>query len=111
MEGDTKEFYPGLVSFTVRDDHAVEWTDDKGVGHIDMHAEFHGGPGQVLTFRLWSRAGIERSLKEAGYIESRDDEGDGIEQLWPTMMGIEMLQALRALNRGRQVMTQQRERR
>jgi len=66
-EGDTREFYPDMASWSTRDDFTIDWTDHAGGVHHDSTPEYHGGPGQTLAFRLWSRPGIEASLRTAGF--------------------------------------------
>lgn len=70
-EGKTKEFYPGLVKYEVRDGR-VYWEDADGVRHCDESPEFHGGTGLTLAFRLWSLADLRAALIRVGFTSVRD---------------------------------------
>jgi len=72
MQGATREFYPGMVSYSTRPDRSIDWVDHAGNQHHDPNPEYHGGAGRTLAFRLWSRMGIEESLRSVGFTEVVD---------------------------------------
>jgi hypothetical protein len=48
---------------------------------------FHGGPGNTLELRLFSRSGLEETLTEAGFVDVRFHGqpclAHGIDWKWP----------------------------
>ena len=60
------EFYPGLISFSIKDD-IVTWNDQNNMPHKDIDPEFHGGRGQNLAFRKFSDNTIEDLLLKCGF--------------------------------------------
>ena len=63
--GETREFYPGLVSWE-EDNGTVRWRGPGGVEQIDESPEYHGGVGQTLAFRLWGVTDFAARLRQAG---------------------------------------------
>lgn len=60
------EFYPSLTTYTASNGQ-VHWTDAFGRSHVDSSPEFHGGAGQTLVFRRFSRDQFMSDLRAAGF--------------------------------------------
>ena len=69
-EGHT-EFYPDLDSFEIEPD-GVHWLNTRGEQFIDHSPEFHGGRGQNLAFRQFSKASLNSALVSASFSEVVD---------------------------------------
>lgn len=62
----TREFYPDLSSWTL-EGGALRWVNTAGVSHVDTSPEMHGGAGQTLAFRYWSRTDLTNRSLAAGF--------------------------------------------
>ncbi len=76
--GDHQEHYPGLESYEGREIENNWIVDLKYAGgrvDTDLEPIFHGGPGQTLEVRVFSRDSVLESLRTSGFtdIEVLDD--------------------------------------
>jgi hypothetical protein len=63
---ETSEYYPNLVSYEMTNG-VLNWVDRSGSIHQDPSPEMHGGSGQTLAFRLWSRDDLIRRCQNVGF--------------------------------------------
>ena len=72
MEGETQEHFPDLFDYRVEPDGEdyvlVNRTRDGTVQRFS-NLVFHGGPGNTLEMRLFSKPGLERLLAAAGFVD------------------------------------------
>jgi SAM-dependent methyltransferase len=66
QESVTREYYPDLCSWTLKGG-ALLWVDADGASHVDSSPEMHGGAGQTLAFRHWSRTDLMNRALTAGF--------------------------------------------
>lgn len=68
--GDTREHFPDLFQWTLSE-HNGTWSLENhcrdGLVQRFENLVFHGGPGLVLEMRLFTRGGLERELRAAGF--------------------------------------------
>jgi SAM-dependent methyltransferase len=63
---ETNEYYPGLKDCFIKD-NVLFWWDESGVQHRDENPEYHGGEGQTIAFRHWSRHSLIEECKKVGF--------------------------------------------
>jgi len=66
------EFYPDLQETLEVNLDFVKWVDNEGNLHINEKPEFHGGTGDVLSFRVFSKASLVQGLKNSGFTTFED---------------------------------------
>ena len=64
--GSESEFYEGLDTFEISP-KGVKWVDIQGREFFDLNPEFHGGRGQNIAFRRFSRNLLEQHLHRVGF--------------------------------------------
>jgi SAM-dependent methyltransferase len=91
-EGSTKEHYANLHDYEIVEADGrytvVNWTVD-GDQEVFEDPVFHGGPGETLEMRLFSRADVLRNCREAGFGEVGLIREPCLEfgVVWPTPFG------------------------
>jgi SAM-dependent methyltransferase len=76
MRDSHEEFYPDLrETVEVKSDY-VRWIDNEGNLRINENPEFHGGTGDVLSFRVFSKASLIEGLKKSGFTRFEDPAFD-----------------------------------
>lgn len=74
LQAETVEHYPGLVDLTTAklgEDHVVVGRTVDGEYELHRNPVFHGGPGETLEMRIFSRQGVEANLQAAGFTDIR----------------------------------------
>lgn len=75
LEADTREHYPNLHDFTIRQeangDYVLDNVTKDGVKETFTDLVFHGGPGSTLELRLFSQAALQRHFAAAGFTDLR----------------------------------------
>jgi SAM-dependent methyltransferase len=70
-EDKTFEYYPGLSRFKILESE-VHWENKSGIQFVDQNPDFHGGRGQNLAFRQFSREQICNLLSKSGFEKIHD---------------------------------------
>ena len=86
-DGDTEEHFPELFDFEIDRSGAAPVLRNRtrdGRAQTFSGLVFHGGPGATLEMRVFSRAGIDRCVREAGFraLEVYDRDQPEIGLLW-----------------------------
>ena len=72
-QGEHLEHYPGLVSYSSRQNDEGKWVADlqfaDGTSSTDKNAIFHGGPGKTLEICLFTRNSLLKALKDSGFTD------------------------------------------
>jgi SAM-dependent methyltransferase len=75
VKGDTREHYPSLHRFAVREESPGQWVLENETvdGRLERFRDlvFHGGPGSTLEMRLFSLPALRRHFEEAGFEDLR----------------------------------------
>jgi hypothetical protein len=66
------EWYPHLREVVEQAEDFVEWEDLDGYSHKNFSPEYHGGTGDVLSFRVFSDYSIKKLLTDSGFREVED---------------------------------------
>lgn len=71
----TREHFPNLHDFKIRQDEQGEWVLDN-VTKDGVHEEFrklcfHGGPGSTLEMREFAQSAVEEHFRRAGFVDLR----------------------------------------
>jgi SAM-dependent methyltransferase len=61
------EWYPHLLEVVKQTQDFVEWKDRDGCSNMNFSPEYHGGTGDVLSFRVFSDFSIKKLLTESGF--------------------------------------------
>ena len=73
VEGDTREHYPTLHRFSLREEHPGSWVLENETvdGKVERFRDlvFHGGPGSTLEMRLFSLPALRRHFEQAGFVD------------------------------------------
>jgi len=90
IEGPTLEHFPDLFDYRIEqhgDDYRLINRTRAGVEQRFSDLIFHGGPGNTLEMRLFSRPGLEETLTQAGFVDVRFHGepclAHGIDWKWP----------------------------
>ena len=65
-DAETREYYPVLKDWFIKD-NILYWWDELGVQRSDETPEWHGGEGQTIAFRHWSRHSLIEECKKVGF--------------------------------------------
>ncbi len=72
-QGEHKQHYPGLVSYSSRQTDEGKWVADlvfaDGTKYTDENAKFHGGPGKTLEICLFTRTSLLKALEDSGFTD------------------------------------------
>lgn len=73
VEGDTREHYPTLHRFALREETPGSWVLENETvdGKVERFRDlvFHGGPGSTLEMRLFSLPALRRHFEQAGFAD------------------------------------------
>ena len=67
----TVEWYGGMRALEIADhggDHVVRWRNRRGIEYVDPSPVFHGGPGQVLEFRMIAHSELLVIARGVGFV-------------------------------------------
>jgi SAM-dependent methyltransferase len=86
-EGETVEHFPRLYRWRLVEAEGRTRLENETLdGHLELHDDlvFHGGDGTTLEMRVFSRDGLLRQLREAGFedVQIRDEEHPGFGIVW-----------------------------
>lgn len=86
-EGETLEHFPRLHRWRLVEAGGRTRLENRTrEGRVELHDDlvFHGGDGATLEMRVFSREGLLRELREAGFedVRVRDDEQPGFGIVW-----------------------------
>jgi SAM-dependent methyltransferase len=62
-----QEWYPNLLEVLEQSNQHVKWKDADGHEFIHNSPEYHGGTGDVLSFRVFSMSSVRELLVNAGF--------------------------------------------
>jgi len=62
-----EEWYPNLSEVVEQTEQKVKWRDNAGYEFVNNSPEYHGGTGDVLSFRVFSMASVREALVNAGF--------------------------------------------
>lgn len=61
-----KEYFPNVSDLQIVESQVV-WRNHNGEEFIEKSPQFHGGDGQTLVFRQWTRGQLKHDLESVGF--------------------------------------------
>lgn len=65
-EGRFEEYFPNVSDLQIVRGRVV-WRNRNGEKFIEENPHFHGGDGQTLVFRQWTRGQLKHDLESVGF--------------------------------------------